>query len=859
MLIKSEKSSPLFRRIFSFFKKSKSKFVIVAFYIISLSAVSLGGIFYGTKLSTSENSAIFASFYRYFKPSISIVDHFFKGVFSDPNIIDIHMDHIDYQKLAFLVDKSKKQRIILPEFKQEVDALIVKDDEKYKAKIKIRGTFLEHIRSDKWSFRINMKGDNTLFGMERFSISSPETRNHIHEWLFQRALLNEGLINLRYEFVNVKLNGKNLGIYAIEEFFDKRLIENNKLREGIIVKPMLKDSTGDISVYQKNKTFSSNSLNLSFTNFTKKINEFKNSNLEASAVFDIEKSAKYFALSSIFGGQHGHIPINFVCYFNPITNLLEPIGYDSNVSRKIERYGGMITSKTNTYNSQIFYPGSILKQLFQSNEFYKLYIEHLNRMTDELYIENLLRKNKSDLDKSLNILYKEYFYFDYFKRDYFKSNRDYLVKNLKTNENVNANILGFEKEGQKINISLDNLKDIKIEIVEAVVNDNSYLPQKSIIIESTKLDSRYYFSLKKANLNNEEYGNSDQPSILRFKVFGLDSIHSILLEDNIKNEKNNEYIFNKQGNTDLFDFVLTNEDNKEIRIESGEYTLDQDLVIPKNYNFIVEPDVKINLINEANIVSFSPVYFKGEEFYPIQIFSSNSSGQGISIISAKDRSYISHTKFNNLSNPQKNGISQLGAVNFYESPVNLEYIEISNNRSEDAINIFLSDYSISHSKFINIFSDAFDGDFSNGSLISNEFYNCGNDAVDVSGSYVFLDSLYIDIIKDKGISVGENSKLIGKNLFISNTEIAITSKDLSEIDLNNIDISNSKVAFTAYQKKPEFGPAKIIVSNYTKSGVEKDFLIESESLMTLESEIIPTIDTKVEDMLYGNIYGKSSK
>ena len=859
MKIKSEKTTPLSKSILSFIKKSKSKLIIVAFYIISVSAVGLGGIYYGTKLSTSENSAIFASFYRYFKPSINIVDHFFKGVFANPNSIDIHMDHIDYQKLAFLVDKSKRQGIISPEFKQEVDALIVKDDVSYKANIKIRGTFLEHVRSDKWSLRINMKGDNTLFGMERFSISSPETRNHIHEWLFQRALSNEGLINLRYEFINVKLNGKNLGIYAIEEFFDKRLIENNKLREGIIIKPMLKDSTGYLNVYQKNKTLSNESLNLSYINVLNKIKEFQERNLKASAVFDIEKSAKYFALSSIFGGQHGHIPINFVCYFNPITNLLEPIGYDSNVSRKIERYGGMITSKTNTYNSQIFYPESILQILFDSDEFYQLYIKHLNRIIDRFYVDDLINKNKVDLDKSLNILYKEYFYFDYFKRDYFRSNREYITKNLKTNENVNANILGFYEEGEKINIALDNLKDIKIEIIDVIINNDSFVPQKSIIVNSTRLDEKYFFTLKKEKLNINVTNDYSESPILRFKVFGLDAIHEIPLNSNIKAQRNDEYIFNKQGNIDLFDFVLIDNNKKEIKIKSGEYELSQDLVIPNNFKFIIEKNIKINLINQANIVSFSPIYFKGEKLSPIQIFSSNSSGQGVSVISAKNKSYISYTIFNNLSNPQKTGISQLGAVNFYESPVTIDHMEISNNRSEDAINIFRSDYLISFSKFTNIFSDAFDGDFSNGTLNNNQFYYCGNDAVDVSGSSVIIDSLYIENIKDKGISVGENSQLTGKNLFINNTEIAITSKDLSVIDLHNINISNSRIAFTAYQKKPEYGPAKILASNYKKSEVEKDFLIESKSSMTLDSNVIPTIDTKVEDLLYGNVYGKSSK
>ncbi|NJM95793.1 MAG: hypothetical protein HC792_06715 [Acaryochloridaceae cyanobacterium CSU_5_19] len=35
----------------------------------------------------------------------------------------------------------------------------------------------------------------------------------------------EGLPALRYEFVNVIQNGKDMGIYALEEHFEKRLIE----------------------------------------------------------------------------------------------------------------------------------------------------------------------------------------------------------------------------------------------------------------------------------------------------------------------------------------------------------------------------------------------------------------------------------------------------------------------------------------------------------------------------------------------------------------------------------------------------------------------------------------------------------
>ena len=46
------------------------------------------------------------------------------------------------------------------------------------------------------------------------------------------ALRREGLIALRYRFHELFVNGESFGIYAFEEHFGKRLIENNGRREG---------------------------------------------------------------------------------------------------------------------------------------------------------------------------------------------------------------------------------------------------------------------------------------------------------------------------------------------------------------------------------------------------------------------------------------------------------------------------------------------------------------------------------------------------------------------------------------------------------------------------------------------------
>ena len=49
-----------------------------------------------------------------------------------------------------------------------------------------------------------------------------------------------------------------------------------------------------------------------------------------SEVFDIDRLSKFFALSDILGAEHGARWHNARFYFNPFTNLLEPISFDGN-------------------------------------------------------------------------------------------------------------------------------------------------------------------------------------------------------------------------------------------------------------------------------------------------------------------------------------------------------------------------------------------------------------------------------------------------------------------------------------------------------------------------------------------------
>src|SRR5690606_6512197 len=110
------------------------------------------------------------------------------------------------------------------------------DGKDYDVRMRLKGDFTDHLNKHKWSFRVEVKGDNAIMGMKRFSIQHPITRSYLYEWVYFKMLRRENLIALRYDFLTASLNGNSLGIYALEEHFEKRLIENNDRREGPIIR-----------------------------------------------------------------------------------------------------------------------------------------------------------------------------------------------------------------------------------------------------------------------------------------------------------------------------------------------------------------------------------------------------------------------------------------------------------------------------------------------------------------------------------------------------------------------------------------------------------------------------------------------
>ena len=117
-----------------------------------------------------------------------------------------------------------------------VPAKLRLDGNSVKANIRLKGDLLDHFGPRKWSFRVHVKGEDQLFGLRRFSIQAPRTRQYQREPIYLAHLRREGILAVDYFFVKVRLNGENIGIMAVEEHFSKELLQRQRRREGIIIK-----------------------------------------------------------------------------------------------------------------------------------------------------------------------------------------------------------------------------------------------------------------------------------------------------------------------------------------------------------------------------------------------------------------------------------------------------------------------------------------------------------------------------------------------------------------------------------------------------------------------------------------------
>lgn len=753
--------------------------------------------------------------------------------------------------------------------------------------LKIKGDWKDHLYSGKTSYRIKIEGPLAFRGMKSFAIQHPKTRHYLDEWVLHQMAEREDVLTTSYGFVNVYKSGIYYGVYAYEEHFDKQLLEQRNRREGPILKldetgywsaVLQEGSAGNveqwpyfqqsaITVFKQGRTMKSAALKSQFNEGQKLVALFKNGEADLEDVFDMNQVAKFYVLAELSGSDHALRWHNRRFYYNPVIQKLECIAYDILPVPEGDSYRCLAIERLN--NAAVSGADVFDRALFRNPVFKARYLFHLQEKTNPRYLNAFFDAVKDELEINLAALQGEFEEYQ-FNRSFYYENAAFLRKSIPEleriwtaklqNENTVESLVhplvyeprqdgGFLKpialnaylteNGEQYDVFAENYHlngivlrgyDTKGDNGQRIVFGEG-IPLKGF---TSKSDTVHFTAAEKPS--KVYFTVENNPSIVvSQKIMPWKKPTGVTARMKLKAEFNpNTTYYRIVGNQLIF---------------SGRVIVDRVIFIPQNYNVVLSPGTKLEFKTGGGLIVTGDFEALGTVGSPIHIFCADSTSNGLTILNGTNAQF-EYVTLSGLSNLNYENWELTGAVTIYETPVKMVHCRVENNFSEDALNIIRSPFDINDLTINTTFSDGFDADFCTGNLVNTRFENTGNDAIDFSGSQVLLERVTIHNAGDKGISGGEKSVLTLNEISVDGAVTGIAAKDGAALNGKNIEISHAEYGCAAFQKKPEYEGATLVLENTTIADAPEKVLVGLGSVVRLNGEIFEGKEKLDIDGLY---------
>jgi hypothetical protein len=307
--------------------------------------------------------------------------------------------------------------ILQPDAEEWVKAKLLEGHATWQVRVRLKGDWTDHLEGHKWSFSVELRDSlrPVWRRMRSFSLQSPERRSYLDEWLLHQVLAGEGLLTTTYDFLRLRLNGRSLGVYAVEEHFGKEMLERQHRREGPIVRideagmwdarvEALRDSafpylqtpffeSAPVRPYEKGRLLTDTVFRAQFEQAQRLMAQYRLGLANPDEVFDLERSARHYALTDLFGAYHGLIWHNRRYYLDPFTLRLEPVAYDGYAGPE----GGMDIRHPfwgyalhGRLRDDADYRDQTSVFVFEDPAFVRAYYHHLARYSDPHFLDSTL-------------------------------------------------------------------------------------------------------------------------------------------------------------------------------------------------------------------------------------------------------------------------------------------------------------------------------------------------------------------------------------------------------------------------------------------------------------------------------------
>ena len=687
-----------------------------------------------------------------------------------------------------------------------------------------------------YAFKVKLRDGEVYKGKERLNFLAP-----YDDWTTSTNSLNKyinslGIITTYGDYINLFVNGTDIGLYLAVENIDKNLLERDfQITNYAILKnnddwtkawkshysPTMMTSfdieqkgeliTQEIALFQIKRLFEA----IENSDFTKIIK-----------LVDVDYLARVYAITLLTGDFH-------------------PVGGD-NLKYVYDLAKG-------TFKIVYRVEGRPLKMKFSDNKLQNQYGQNLlleKLATQDWFREityNHLKQISNDEDYILGMLFKEYSLYEEIASKSRHSSKDYYFHYLRDLEVIKSNFsiikkitvsdLAFKQYNQleqfskKLVPSEYSKAFITIEKRENanylnILNDSrSSLNLLSVyscegvhhIFENAKIIPPSFYNNENGLIKNLHDISYEIPfsCIEGVEILKGESKTKLMSEDIYINYSRPFRVIESEGleqfGLSLKKILSTDNNIEKYIVSAGYYNIEDNITFPDNVDVVFEPGTEISLSEGVSIYIKGDFIAEGTKNQPIKLKNLNKKPFGS--IAIKGTSIKpSKVKINNLhisggSESILDGTYFSSQLSIHMAEVIIENSSFKNSFSDDGLNIKNSKVAIRNNLFQNNSADQVDLDFVYGNVSNNIFDFIGShegkltDGLDISGSVLNINNNVMQNMSDKGLSIGEKSQA---NIFenvIKENNIGIALKDESKICLKLNSVLENSDDLLLYIKK----------------------------------------------------------
>jgi hypothetical protein len=738
----------------------------------------------------------------------------------EPMVVEMKVDEAELAQLQRVVEEARERGVILPEGNEPVNAVFTGPEGSFKAKVRIKGKLTDHVKGDKWSFRVVARKDDGFLGMRRFSLQHPGTRNYLTDWLFHRMMAGEDVIALRYGFIRLVFNGEDLGVYAYEEHFGPELLEHRGRTKGPLFRfdpalfwkhrlNMMERMRYEeaFAAYQAAAidAFGSSDLEKDevfreqFSEAVALMDAFRRGERSASQVFDVDRIARRHAMLDLVGGHHSMDWSDVKFYYDPILKRVEPVSYESFSGMPLERLAGSGRWVGAQRPSQDLHDA-----YFNDEALFRAYVHHLERYSDKHFLDSVFSALSPALDSAAATIYREFPYKELDRALYYR-NQNVIRRLLDVPKPFHA--FHGEMVDGRLSVTVLPIEHLPMEVHGLMLEDGTLVQPDSLRIIPVRRN-----------------GNVGAPLILRFtqpsgKVLpppGKARLVTSVLGAKARKEVE---VFAQGYRTTVPNSASTvapalphgnpafviDETTRSITLVPGAWTLTVDVSIPAGYTVHAVAPLSVTLAPNVRFVSRSPLNVQGSEETPVIIQGMPGNG-GLWLLGTGKRSSLAHVR-----------LVQVRVV-LQEVELSLDHVAVQVDGPGSVLDAVRSQV------------DGVDVDIVGGSdavvvqsgalrLSSSRISGCSDDALVIRGGQLALKGCELLAPRGASLRCGTYASALVEGGALTGAKRAVHVWEGASLQLHDVNITGREVGIEVEDAEGRYGPSHVEVRGGTRTAV----------------------------------------